>query len=143
MHPAAGTGTGIWSWSQSLGLGPGLGLGPCPRTGTGTGTRTRSRTGDNQMEYDYQLIIRHHIPSLFEKKRVRTKSDNLGDKVKKNEAAGPIPIDRARFSKTCGARISLWDALSVDFDAVLGFSHIPSIFQNVVGICLIIFYKKY
>ena len=67
----------------------------------------------------------------------------MGVKVKKNEAAGPIPIDRARFSDNFGAGISLWDALSVDFEAVLGFSHILSIFQNIDGICLIIGYKKY
>ena len=102
--------------------------------------------GDKQLEYDYQLIIGHHIPTVFEKKRVRKKSDNLGDKVKKNQAAGPIPIERARFSDEFGAGISFWDAHSVDFDAVLVFSNIPTIFGNVVGICLIIliiFVKKH
>ena len=52
-------------------------------------------------------------------------------------------MDRARFSDEFGCEISFWDAHSVDFDAVLVFSNIPTIFGNVVGICLIIFYKKY
>ena len=32
---------------------------------------------------------------------------------------GALPFDRSRFSDNFGARISLWDALSVDFESDL------------------------
>ena len=99
--------------------------------------------GDKQLEYDYQLIIRFHIPTVFEKKCVRKKSDNLNEKVKKNQVSGAIPIDRARFSEQFGSRISFWDALSVDFEAVLVLSNIPTIFRKCSWNILIIFYKKH
>ena len=56
------------------------------------------RVWDNQIEYDYQLIICVHILASFLKKTVRTKSNNLDEQVEKNQVSGPIPIDRARFS---------------------------------------------
>ena len=56
---------------------------------------------------------------------------------------GPLSFDRSRRADNFGAGISLWDALSVDFEAVLGFSNILSIFQNIDGICLINIYTKY
>ena len=85
---------------------------------------------DNQIEYDYQLIICVHILTSFLKKSVRTTSDNFDEQVEKNQVSGPIPIDRARFSQRFGARISFWDALSVDFEAVLVLSNILTIFRK-------------
>ena len=88
------------------------------------------KVGDNQIEYDYQLIICVHILTSFLKKSVRTKSDDFEEKEKKKQVSGPIPIDRARFSQRFGARISFWDALSVDFEAVLVLSNILTIFRK-------------
>ena len=88
------------------------------------------KVGDTQIEYDYQVIICVHILTSFLKKNVRIKSDNLDETVEKNQVSGPIPIDRARFSQRFGARISFWDALSVDFEAVLVLSNILTIFRK-------------
>ena len=104
---------------------------------------SRSNVGDKQLEYDYQLIIRFHIPTVFEKKCVRKKSDKLNEQVKKNQVSGAIPIDRANFSQQFGSGISFWDALSVDFEAVLVLSNNPNIFRKCSWNILIIFDKKH
>ena len=48
-------------------------------------------------------------------------ADNMLENID-NYAVGPLSFDRSRLADNFGARISFWDALSVEFEAFLCFN---------------------